>query len=149
VNPEGDETYFRSQTGNTRFYPVRLTEIALDDIAHMRNQLFAEAQQYYRDHPNDWWQLSPEAEQEAVAARDERRQPGVYEGRTLRDWLVRVQLGTVENITLPLHWEDVARACFHIPPERWSKAMQMEIGKAMVAAGWHTKPSRARGGVMK
>jgi predicted P-loop ATPase len=43
INPEGDGSYLRDQTGATRYYPVRVETVALEDIAQQRDQLFAEA----------------------------------------------------------------------------------------------------------
>src|SRR5262245_2439052 len=94
LNPEGDRTFLRGQTGNTRYYPVGVTTINLDAVDALREQLVAEALVYYREHRQDWWQLSSTAEKEARAVRDEHRIRSVYEealgawleGRTLTCW---------------------------------------------------------------
>jgi putative DNA primase/helicase len=86
LNPEGDKTFLRGQTGNTRYYPVAVTDINLEAVEALRVQLFAEALAYYRDHLDDWWRLTPEAEKEVREVRDEHRVRSVYE-EPLSAWL--------------------------------------------------------------
>src|SRR5262249_39885818 len=86
LNPEGDKTFLRDQTGSTRYYPVAVTEINLEAVEALRDQLFAEALAYYRDHPTDWWRLTDEAEQEAREVRDNHRVRSIYE-EALGNWL--------------------------------------------------------------
>jgi predicted P-loop ATPase len=42
------DEYLRDLTGNRRFWPVKVLDIKFDGIASVREQLFAEALQYYR-----------------------------------------------------------------------------------------------------
>jgi predicted P-loop ATPase len=53
VNPEGDNTYLRGQTGNTRYLPIGVRDINMEGFEQVRTQLFAEALRYYHDHPHD------------------------------------------------------------------------------------------------
>jgi predicted P-loop ATPase len=139
VNPDGDGTYLRSQSGNTRFLPIRVDDIQVADFEAQREQLFAEALDYYRTHPDDWWQLSPEGEQQAGAMRDERRQNSVYED-SLRDWLENKAVGSKTETT----WEEIAEHYLHLEAkEKWKdKGLQMEIAKALHALGWTRKQVR-------
>src|SRR5262249_47722363 len=86
LNPEGDKTFLRGQTGNTRYYPVAVTTINLEHVEAIRAQLFAEALVYYADHLADWWRLTPEAETDARKVRDAHRVRSVYE-EALGLWL--------------------------------------------------------------
>jgi putative DNA primase/helicase len=88
VNPEGDNTYLRGQTGNTRYLPIAVRDINVEGFQAVRTQLFAEALQYYVDHPDDWWRLSSDGESAAQEAREDRRQRRVYED-DLGLWLER------------------------------------------------------------
>ncbi len=106
-NPEGDESYLRGQTGNTRYLPVRVRDINIDGFLDARDTLFAEALYLYRKHPDDWWQLSGEGEYQAVGIREKRRQQSVYEDN-LGHWLE--QHG--KQITW---WDDIAENYLQLP----------------------------------
>jgi predicted P-loop ATPase len=148
INPEGDGSYLRDQTGSTRYYPGRVGNIALADLEVCRDQLFAEALAWFRAHPATWWQMPDEARDELELTREARRKEGVYEGPRLREWLDRVQAGTTE-VVAPFHTEDALRYCFNIPPERWTASMKDQVGKAIGKFGWYVKSSRARGSVQR
>jgi hypothetical protein len=148
INPEGDGSYLRDQTGATRYYPVRVGTIALDDIAACRDQLFAEALTWFRAHPLDWWQMPEEATEELALTREARRKESVYEGPRLKEWLEKVRAGTTE-VLAPFHTEDALRYCFQIPPERWTRGIKDEVGKAIGKSDWESKSSRARGDVQR
>jgi predicted P-loop ATPase len=148
INPEGDGSYLRDQTGSTRYYPVHVGTIAIEDIAACREQLFAEALHWFNAHTADWWCMPADATEELERTREERRKEGVYEGPRLGEWLAKVKAGTTE-VTAPFHTEDVLRFCFNIPPERWNTAMKDQVGKAIGKFGWTTKSSRARGSVQR
>jgi hypothetical protein len=137
LNPEGDKAFLRGQSGNTRYYPVAVTTINLEAVEALRDQLFAEAIVYYRDHPTDWWRLSPEAEQDAREVREDHRVRSVYE-ESLGKWL--------EDLTAKVTcWQAI---CEHFllleAKERWKDTkLQKDIAQAMVANGWkQDKPRR-------
>jgi len=148
INPEGDGSYLRDQTGATRYYPVCVGTIALDDIAAARDQLFAEALAWFQVHPADWWQMPEAAQDELTLTREARRKEGVFEGPRLKEWLAKVQAGTTE-VLAPFHTEDALRYCFQIPPERWTASLKDQMGKAIGKCGWYVKSSRARGDVQR
>jgi predicted P-loop ATPase len=48
MNPSGDNTYFRDDTGNARYWPIECSErIDVDGISRDRDKLFAEAMYYF------------------------------------------------------------------------------------------------------
>jgi predicted P-loop ATPase len=134
MNPEGDNTYLRGQTGNTRYLPIEVRDINLEGFEAVRSQLFAEALHYYRDHPDDWWQLSSDGAAGAAEVREERRQRSVYED-DLGNWLERHQ----KSVTW---WEEVAVEYLNLKDkEQWKdRRAQMEIAKALKALGWVREP---------
>jgi hypothetical protein len=148
INPEGDGSYLRDQTGATRYYPVRVDTIDLDAIAAARDQLFAEALAWFQAYRGDWWQMPEDASEELADVREARRKEGVYEGPRLKEWLAKVQAGTTE-VLAPFHTEDALRYCFQIPPERWNASIKDQVGKAIGKLGWYVKSSRARGDVQR
>jgi Virulence-associated protein E-like domain/Bifunctional DNA primase/polymerase, N-terminal/Primase C terminal 1 (PriCT-1) len=128
-NPEGENTYMRGQTGNTRYLPIPVHDINLEGFMQVRILLFAEALHYYREHPTDWWRLSPEGAVAAQEVREERRQRSVYEDK-LRTWLERQRLPVV-------WWELLAERFLNLPEERWVDTRpRMEVTKALKAIGW-------------
>jgi hypothetical protein len=127
VNPEGDGAYLKGQSGNTRYLPIAVRDIDIKGFLKKRNQLFAEAKAYVLAHPADWWQL--DCEEDATNEREERRQTSVYEGADFQAWLGRL---TPAECT----WQQVAELHLHIPKDRWNKALQMEISKALRAHKW-------------
>jgi predicted P-loop ATPase len=135
VNPEGDNTYLRGQTGNTRYLPVPVRDVNLEGFEQIRTQLFAEAFQHYRDHPDTWWQLSSDGAAVAAEVREERRQRSVYED-DLGDWLER----TSRTVTW---WEEIATEHLSLPKDRWNRNIQMAVTQALKALGW-VKEKRER-----
>jgi hypothetical protein len=131
VNPEGDGTYLKGQTGNTRYLPIRVNDINIADFEAQREQLFAQALLYYQEHPDDWWQLSTEGTEKARAQREERRQGSIYE-RTLGAWLEGKAFTT---------WEEIATGYLLLEhKDKWQdKMLQAEISKALHANGWRRK----------
>jgi hypothetical protein len=141
VNPEGDGTYLRGQTGNTRFLPIRVKDIQVEDFEAQREQIFAEALVYYNEHPDTWWQLSTAGALNARVQREARRQGSVYE-TSLAEWLQ----GKTETT-----WEEIAEHYLKLEAkEKWKdKGLQMEIAKALRALDWRSKPKREGAHVAK
>lgn len=131
INPDGDGAYLRGQTGNTRFLPIRLTEINVEWFLDIREQIFAEALVYYHAHPEDWWRLSTDGQVAAQEARDARRHGSIYENALAR-WLQ----GQDETT-----WEAIAEGFLGIETkDKWKdKALQMEVTKALHALHWERR----------
>lgn len=68
--------YLRDETGNRRFWPVRVGTIDLDAIEDNRDQLWAEAVVAYQSGEN-WW-LEGEAENQSVIAQSERQEDDAW-----------------------------------------------------------------------
>jgi predicted P-loop ATPase len=136
LNPEGDRTFLRGQTGNTRYFPVAVTDINLEAIELLREQLFAEALAYYQAHPDDWWRLTPAAEQEARAVREDHRVRSAYE-EALGAWLEG--LSVKETC-----WQQICEQFLLLDAkERWKDTrLQKEIATAMVVNGWEQATQR-------
>jgi predicted P-loop ATPase len=142
INPEADNAYLHGQTGNTRYLPIPVYDINVEGFQAVRTQLFAEALQDYRQHPDDWWKLSSAGESAAQEAREERRQRSVYEDE-LGMWLER----TKKQVTW---WEEIATDFLLLPRAQWAdRRQQMEIAKALKALGWEKgKRERLRDGLV-
>jgi predicted P-loop ATPase len=141
VNPDGESTYFSGQTGNTRFLPIPITTADIAAVQRDREQLLAEALVVYRQHPDDWWQLSADGQAQAADAREARRQRSVYED-VLKDWLVHEDFPIVDNHRLTT-FEAIAKQVLKLDIKDWKdRAVQMEVAKSMRAAGWESHPMR-------
>lgn len=70
VNP-GDGGYLTDETGNRRYWPVRVSNINIDGIRKNRDQLWAEAQHRYRAGERWWLDVDDEAEAAAETAKRE------------------------------------------------------------------------------
>ena len=148
INPEGDGSYLRDQTGATRYYPVRVGTIALDDITAAAGPTLCGGARLVSGPPYDWWQMPEEATEELALTREARRKEGVFEGPRLegmarqgagRDHGGPCSLphGRCPAVLLP----DSAGALDGIDKD--------QVGKAIGKFGWHVKSSRARGSVQR
>lgn len=134
IGTTNETEYLKGLAGNTRFLPIKITQaIDMDGFAAMKPQLFAEAIAWYRAHEGDWWALPDDAAKAADRIRAERRIVSEHE-TPLAAWLEGR-----ERVT----WKEIAVGYMEASsPERWTRALQMEIGKALKAIGWAARVSR-------
>jgi predicted P-loop ATPase len=85
IGTTNETAYLRDDTGARRFWPVKVGEVLLDDLAQARDQLFAEAVTLYRSGEHWWPERAFEAEHIAPqqAARHE---PDPWE-EAIKVWL--------------------------------------------------------------
>ena len=126
-----DDTYLLSQTGNRRFWPVRVGTIALADLARDRDQLWAEAVAIERSGislvlPERLW---------GEAASEQ-------ETRLVHDvWLDMLgQVTGSESKDVPGEWRVMTRELFShhlgISADRASVPMSKRLGSTMRRLGW-------------
>lgn len=141
--------YLQGQTGNTRYLPLWIGDtVDLPTFSAMRDQIMAEAKQAYHARIDDWWQIPEDAEELFKLAREERREPSVYEhdllpwlleGRFKQLWFhidtgLSIECPCMEGMTT---WTEIAQGFLRMPRERWTdKRAQNEITKALRAFGW-------------
>jgi putative DNA primase/helicase len=80
------DAYLADETGNRRFWPVKVTGLQLDALVRDRDQLWAEAVSRFRA-GESWW-LDQEVEAFAAEEQEQRRQGDPWEEPIL-DWLGR------------------------------------------------------------
>jgi predicted P-loop ATPase len=159
VGTTNDDTYIKDQTGGTRYLPLLLPyPIDLPLFRALRTQLFAEAMHYYHDHPEDYWQLSPEAMEIAKVEREERRVGQVYEG-PIEEWLedTRWRKSYYDSeqrlVTFTrdeTSWQEIASCYFAAEPERWKdKSLQMQVTASLKALGWQQRTVKKGGRTVK
>jgi predicted P-loop ATPase len=135
-----NETYLKSQTGNRRFWPVKIGDVVkLESLKRDRDQLWAEAAGLERDGLP--LRLSEELWATATAEQDKRRDPDPWD-----EILADVQGfvcdtldgGQEERIStkklLTIH--------LNLPADRCTDVNQKRLGFVMKRLGW-TKPANA------
>lgn len=60
VGTTNRDEYLVDDTGNRRFLPIKITKVDLDYVREHREQVFAEAFQYYKDNIKTWWVIPKE-----------------------------------------------------------------------------------------
>jgi predicted P-loop ATPase len=87
MNPEGDNKYFRDQTGNRRFWPITVGEILTDELIRDRDQLFAEAYHAWES-GEPWWITDPVVAKMAEEEQSRRTESEAWSD-IIRSWLSR------------------------------------------------------------
>lgn len=139
IGTTNKSVYLKGTTGNTRLLPIHIPgKIDLTILTESREQLLAEAIDYYRRHEADWWRLPEGATEAAKEAREERRMASAYED-PLRQWLDR----EASDVTC---FESIARGFLGIESrERWTWLLQRQISQTMEALGWKHQTVRING----
>ena len=105
-------TYLRDETCGRRFWPVRCTEIKIDDLARDRDQLWAEAVVRYRS-GSVWWLDSVQLNHLAEREHSDRYEGDPW-GELIAGWLEDPTQGYDEGVPLSPFTssaESAGRAC--------------------------------------
>lgn len=148
VGTTNDDIELKGQTGNTRFIIIETGAIDLVTFAEIRTQLFAEAKEYYLQHPDDWWEMSPEGFTRWESVREAHRKTSPYEDLLHRWLLTPVQDTMPPKVRTMTTWEEIASEALQMQtPEHWKdKSIQMDVANAMRALGWrHVKRRTNKG----
>ena len=128
IGTTNEKKYFRDQTGNRRFWPVKTGQIDLEALRRDRDQLLAEAD--HRERQGESIILSPdlwEAAAEQQAARLEED-----------PWLAilaKVE-GKVVGDIVRISTEDLLSNTLGIPVERQNQAHSKRLASHMLCLGW-------------
>ena len=127
VGTTNEREYLKGEHGNTRYLPVWLDgPIQHAALAAVRDRLFTQAKHFLADHPEDWWAIPKDVEPEVIREREARKEPSVFED-ALRPFLLKRKQCTVA---------EAFEEALHIPQDRWSKRLEMEVTKAFKDLGW-------------
>jgi len=119
--------YLRDSTGGRRFWPVKVAEIKLDELARDRDQILSEALSLYRG-GLPWW---PDREfEEAFIAPEQDARYEADEWETIVEGYLRV--ANFSRTTLV----EVAKDALKFNEDKLSIADQRRISRAMERAGW-------------
>jgi hypothetical protein len=152
VNPE-ESGYLTDPTGNRRYWPVRVGQVDLAWVRATRDQLWAEAAHYARQalvvidrdgahavpaHLRWWLDRDEEGEAAAEAVARVHHSPLV---EIIREWVLAMP---PEKRPASVETHAVARDALQAPAERVTRALEMEIGRALKTLGF-TKRAVRRG----
>lgn len=143
IGTTNENEYLKGVSGNTRYIPIKTgKDIDMELFNFIRNQLFAEAMIWHRDHEKTWWHLPEEAEEEIKEARKGRQIENSY-AETLGEWL---RAHRPEETS----WPDIAACFLKIDLEKWKdKSLQMQISQAMRILGWERCVVKREGRVQR
>lgn len=129
--------YLTDDTGNRRFWPVKVGRIDLDALARDRDQLWAEAVAEFRE-GRAWWPTDAHMVEACAAEQEERYQVDEWEP-TIGEWLARQPAAYVTTA-------DVLSQCLQLEAARWDRAVQMRVGSVLRRLGLARRKVRIRGG---
>lgn len=125
--------YLMDETGNRRFFPLRIRSIDLDAVKAVREQLFAEA--IARIQAGEIWYEMPMA-----AAEDEQRQrmeSDVWD-EVIGDFLYSSLLKKQDGVTV----REVMVESLGFDVDRISRVDTLRVGRTLRRLGWHPKVVR-------
>ena len=129
------DSYLDDDRGKRRYWPLRCTEIRLDVLQSIRDQLFAEATAQFN--AGATWHEVPveEAEQEQLA----RRIADPWEDKISAYAIGKIELTTSEVITDALQ----------LPPSQQDRSVQMRVSKVLKTLGFDCKVVRDGGRILR
>lgn len=135
--------YLRDETGNRRFWPLKVGRINIEALIRDRDQLFAEAVRLYRD-GTQWWP-DAEFERQHIAPQQEARfESDAWEG-LISDYLVDVPITTAYPEGHKTTIYKVAREALSIETPKLGTAEQRRIAAALERCGWRRGPRGMKG----
>lgn len=130
------DTYLRDDTGNRRYWPVRVTDIDLQQLREERDQLWAEA--VVRFQRGEAW--APSREQRHIfQTEQEQRYIGDAWEQVFREYVANNP--AIETLTTAQVLADV----LHMERRNWTRPEQMRVGSLLRRMGWRRKRDRLTG----
>lgn len=137
IGTSNRDDYFRDETGNRRYWPVRCNAIDAEALRSDRDQLFAEATAAYVDHEK-WWITDPDALAEAKQEQSHRNEEDPWERRILR-WL---DTDTGTKVTT----HDILASVLAMKDGDMNSSHGRRVARIMTRAGWKQKVDHPRSG---
>lgn len=128
------DAYLADETGNRRFWPVKVGAIDLDALRRDRDQLWAEAVAAFKA-GEKWW-LDGETEKAAAEEQAERRIGDPWE-QLIVGWANK-QIGDVTTAA-------ALEGAIGLDKGRWSRADEMRVAAILRLHGWERFRSRSAG----
>lgn len=116
--------YLTDSTGARRFWPVRVSGLAREELQTDRSQIWAEAKNYY-DADEPWWPGEDLAAQ--IQEQQEERYTGDEWERKIEQWA---------NSREPFTIGEVLSGALNIEPSKWDRAVQTRAGGCLRRLGF-------------
>ena len=128
------DTYLADETGNRRFWPVRVGEIDIPGLVGVRDQLWAEAVTAF--HRGEQWWLP--AEVDVLAAREQEKRLIVD---PWQDLVVEWASKQADDVTI----RQILCQLLEVPIERQDQTHQNRVSRILRAAGYERRQVRRDG----
>ena len=129
-----NNTEFRDHTGNRRFWPVNVRAVDKDALAADREQIWAEAVAAYRA-GEPWWLIDPDII--AIAKEEQASRMQVDPWDDVIDHWLQGRYDTSVN--------EIMADCLKLSIEKWTRADEMRVSKALKVRGWERYRSYSNG----
>ena len=134
------DTYLTDETGNRRFWPVRVTAVDIDAIRRDRDQLWAEA--VARFESNEPWYLDdPKVIAMASEEQADRFQSDAWEEAIIK-WLDGERAETLLVTRKGITTGDILQGALNIDKDGWDKPLQTRVGAIMTKLKWRKRRIR-------
>ncbi|OFX01650.1 MAG: hypothetical protein A3E78_13965 [Alphaproteobacteria bacterium RIFCSPHIGHO2_12_FULL_63_12] len=128
VGTTNADEFLTDETGNRRFWPLKVAGVDVVDLAAQRDQVWAEAFHLFQQ-GEQWW----------LTTEEERLLSGSHEQHRVHDaWEERV-LSWAEECAHPFTTTDVLEKAIEKPVGQWGRADEMRVAKILKSAGWTRK----------
>lgn len=126
-------TYLKDDTGNRRYWPVKVGEgaVQLDKLAADRDQLWAEAVTLF-EAGTEWWVRA--SERELYEGEQDARFIGDALESRIRRWLKEPETGADALDFVRL--DQVMQKALHMEPAKMTLLEQQRVGRLMTRIGW-------------
>lgn len=150
------KTWGKDETGARRFWPVRCNgTIKLDEFTAAREQLFAEAVKYYRNH-HRWWPEGAIEDKHFVPEQDDRYEGDAWQ-QSIADWDRKIPIESINsygNLTVtgrnpvnaPYYLNDIAYGALNLKADRFHVGDQRRLMAVLERLGW-TRAKRTNKGM--
>lgn len=136
VGTTNDSEFLHDETGNRRYWPVKVTRVNVEAIERDRDQLWAEARSWYEC--GEQWHLTEEEEALAAVVQDEAQEKDAW-GDILASW---IDQHPQEDYTI----DELFFGALKRLSSDASMPEQRRFGKAMRTLGWGKGTHGVRGG---
>lgn len=128
------DTYLTDETGNRRFWPVRVTAVDIEAIRRDRDLLWAEA--VARFESNEPWYLDdPKVIAMAAEEQADRFQSDAWEEAIIK-WLEGDRAETLLVTRKGITTGDILQGALNIDKDGWDKPLQTRVGAIMTKLRW-------------
>jgi predicted P-loop ATPase len=138
IGTTNSTSYLKDETGGRRFWPIRCKKINLNELAKVRDQLFAEAVVAFRA-GESWWLESGEVVQQAQREQEERYEEDPWHSCIIAWATDRLNAGS-DSVSVV----EVLEKCLNKPGSSLSRADEMRVGRCLTRAKWERYRDRKR-----